>query len=464
MSNKDNKNMYLIHCAIMIAIAFLFRLLPCPGTVTPYGMSILGVFFAMVYGWCFIDLLVPMFSTMALQMMLLGSLAFATVEFTGAGDWMIAKLLGSKFAKRSAISVVMIFFIIFYVANVIGLVWFTYFALFPLVAKTLLKCGYEKGDKFNILFLTGCLLIGGFGLILFPFLQSGVMMSGTITAATGAALDDAGYMTMNIVLAIVLIVTYPILMKVLGCDFSKLANIDIEEQFASAIKAGNGKLTKAQSLALGSIVVFIVVVVLASFFGSKIAILGWLNTNYGVLGLMFLLLLFGVAVKVDGKPLLDMKKAAASFSWDIFFLMGMAMMVSNALVAQETGISAFVAGILTPIFANVHPVVFIIVIGGLSILLTNVANNIAIAFVMLNIAAAMYNAGFPVNITALTYIVASGALCTGVLTPAASVNGVLLHASEANTASGMYKYVPIVLIYSWICMSLVAIPYVLMTS
>lgn len=52
------------------------------------------------------DVFVAMFSNSTVLMMLVGILAFAAIEQTGAGDWLVAKLLNSKIAKKSPIFIV----------------------------------------------------------------------------------------------------------------------------------------------------------------------------------------------------------------------------------------------------------------------------------------------------------------------------------------------------------------------
>lgn len=480
---KEKKSMYLIHCIVMVAIAFVFRLLPCPGTVTPYGMAVLGVFVSLIYGWTFIDLLIPslfgavalamtgygsvqdvflaMFANSTVLMMMFGVLAFAAVEQTGAGDWMIAKLLGSSLAKKSPVWVVEIFFLIFIIGNIIGIVWFLYFALLPLMYKMLLKCGYEKGDKFNALFLCGCLMAGQMGMCIFPFMSWSLMTCGTMTALTQVPIVTGTYMGLVILLIVLMMVTYPFFMKLCGCNFTKLAEVDVEATFGAAMKSEGGKLTKAQSLSLISVCLFVVLVVAASFLSGSIPAFAWLNSTIGVLGLMILLWLFVVAMKVDGKPLLDMRKAAGSFSWDMLILIAVALLISSALTATETGISAYISSILAPIFAGAHPLVFLLAIAAITIILTNFSNNIAICFIMLNIVGAMYNNGFPVNITAASIIISLCSVFVAYLTPAASMPGALMHACEANTPATLYKMVSLMMIYGFLLLAVVLVPYVL---
>ena len=47
----------ILHTVMMCLVMFGFRYVPAPGAVTEYGMAVLGVFLALVYGWSFIGIL-----------------------------------------------------------------------------------------------------------------------------------------------------------------------------------------------------------------------------------------------------------------------------------------------------------------------------------------------------------------------------------------------------------------------
>lgn len=60
MSEKaQKKDRYAIHLFVTLIIMAVFRFIPPPGSVTSYGMAILGVFIGLIYGWTFIGLLIP---------------------------------------------------------------------------------------------------------------------------------------------------------------------------------------------------------------------------------------------------------------------------------------------------------------------------------------------------------------------------------------------------------------------
>ena len=48
---KQNHVVEYIHLAITLAFMFLFRFIPAPAPLTPYGMAVIGVFLGMIYGW-----------------------------------------------------------------------------------------------------------------------------------------------------------------------------------------------------------------------------------------------------------------------------------------------------------------------------------------------------------------------------------------------------------------------------
>jgi len=482
---KVKKDKSYIHFAVMVLIPIVMGFLPAPDPITPYGMRVLGVFIGMIYGWSMINLLVPslfgavalalvgygtvdqvfvaMFSNTTALLMMFGVTCFCAIEQSGAGDWLVAKLLGSKIVKKSPVMVLEIFLAIFWIAQQTGLVWFTYFALMPLMYKMLIKCGYEKGSKFNALFLCGCLMIMQVSMSLFAIRGWGLMTAGTAQALTGIVVSNNSYMLLTLLLTIIIMITYPLFMKLCGCDFSKLANVDIEEAFGGAIKT-DGKLTKKQAVALGSVGAFVVILTVASLFANSVPALGWIYTNVGCLGLMIILWLFVAFYKVDGEPLMDMKKAAAGFPWDMLMLIAIALLVSSAVTADTTGVSAFIAGILGPIFSGTHPLVFLMVLAAFGIILTNFSNNIACCFILLNIVCSMYNNGFPVNITAAAFVISVATVSSAYLTPGASMPGALMHAAEANTSATLFKTMPLHMIYTFVVLAILIVPYVLITG
>ena len=485
MTETKKKDYYILHFIVTVIIMIVFRFIPPPGTVTAYGMSILGVFIGLIYGWTFIGLLIPsllgavmlattgygsveqvfiaMFSNSTVLMMLVGVLAFLAIQQSGAGDWAVAKILGSKLAKKSPVMLLEIFLLIFILGNNCGMVWFLYFALLPLMSNMLLKCGYEKGDKFNFFFLGGCLMAGQMGMSIFPFKGWSLMTAGTMMQLSKTAIPYGAYMLLMTILILLMMITDPLLMKLCGCKFEKLANINVSEAFPN-VKSSD-KATQHQNLAIWSVVVFVIITILISTLGGNISFLGIINSQIGVLGLMTLLWLFVIAFRMkNGKPILDMKKAASDFQWDMLFLIAVALLISSVLTSEDTGISSWLSSILIPVFAGKSQFIFLFILALVTIILTNVGNNIAVCFVMINLVCAMYNNGFDVNITAAAIIIALSSVFVAFLTPAASLPGALLHADRCLKPSTMYKWTWPLMLYGAVLLMVVLIPYILITG
>ena len=51
--SKTNNGKEMINFVIALAFMFLFRFIPAPEPITPWGMAVLGVFIGAIWGWCF---------------------------------------------------------------------------------------------------------------------------------------------------------------------------------------------------------------------------------------------------------------------------------------------------------------------------------------------------------------------------------------------------------------------------
>lgn len=470
----------VLHVFIMLAIVFGFRLLPAPNGVTPFGMAVAGVFLGLVYGWTFLDIfwtsllgvfllaitgygscekiMVEMFSNSTVLMMMMGVLAFGAVLQSGAGDWVMGKLFSSKIAQKSPTNIVIFILLAGVIGNTIGLGWFLYFGMFPLISKTLKKCGYEKGDKFCYFVLAGFLMGVQLGMSVRPFVGWPLMTCGSIASMTKVPINYGTYMLLMVIICALFVLTYPLLMRLCGCDFSKIANLDVADAFG--IKEGG--INKRQKLSLISLLVFVVTVIAMSLLNTYVPALKWLNTQVTVLGLMVLLFVFVLVVKVDDKPLLDIREASKGFTWDMLFLIAIALLLSNVLTSQETGISAWLSGLLRPVFPN-GGFIFLIALAVVTTILTNFCNNIAVCFIMINLVSSMYLNGFDVNLLAASMVIALTTTICAFLTPASSMPGAMLHADSNMTASVVYKGTLLLMVYSVLLLLVVLIPYTLLT-
>ncbi len=469
----------VLHYLIMIALMVIFYFIPSGNVVTPYGMRLLGVFIGLVYGWTFLGLLVPsiigcfglafagfgsleavslaLFGNITVLLMIFGSLAFDSLRQTNASDWMFAKILSSKIAQKNPIYTVTAIFTLVLILGALGMGILLQFVLFPVMSEFLKKCGYAKGEKFSVLFLIGYMMACLFPIGIFPFHSWGLMVCGSLQSIAQYQLPMGEYILASVIVYILFLITYPLLMKLVGCDFSKLANVDVVEAFNVKKDA---KLDIAQKFSLFGLLIFIGVVIVCSF--APIPLFKAAYAKFTVAGFMMIYWVVMLIVRVDDKPILDIRQAAGFMYWDLCILMAVALVLSSALTSPESGISTFIAMKLGPILAQFGQITFIMVLAIVLIILTNLANNIAVVFILLNIVASLHLNGLEINLLATSIILAIGSCAVAFLTPASSMPGALIHGAPMINPKDVYFWNCILMVYEFILLMLVCIPIVLL--
>ncbi|MBQ2994004.1 MAG: anion permease, partial [Peptococcaceae bacterium] len=177
--------------------------------------------------------------------------------------------------------------------------------------------------------------------------------------------------------------------------------------------------------------------------------------NVGVYGWVLLVIAVAMVWKVDGQPVLDKKKAPAYFYWDLILVVAAAMVVANQLTSATTGVSAMIGQLIAPLF-GLPDYAFLLALGVITFLATNFANNVAVTITMMTIAMTMAaQVGFNLPV-ALMVITIYGVI--GLMTPAGSVNGAMIHAHAFTTTKSAYTAGLIMMVFLTIVMAVVIIP------
>ena len=83
---------------------------------------------------------------------------------------------------------------------------------------------------------------------------------------------------------------------------------------------------------------------------------------------------------------------------------------------------------------------------------------------MINLVSVMFNNGLPVNLTAAAIVISLSSVFVAFLTPAASLPGALLHASDCLKPATMYKWTWPMMLYGAILLMVILIPYMIMVG
>jgi len=467
------KNNTLVHFIVATIIMFGFRLIPPFGDITPYGMAVLGIFLGMIYGW----------SADAENLnwaSLLGMVALATTEYGGAG-----KVLAGAFNNESLILMLVAMFFLGMLqgskvteilANGLltakfakGKPWVQTFliciapALLTILVNNMVvslimmavwesvfaQAGYKKGDMYPAMVIMGYMIVMCIINSLFPF-KGWCLMTVGMAMNVGVQVNMGGWMLVMALTIIIASIGWMLLMFVMpGCKPDKLANMDVS-QFAQQQE----KMTNYQKAVLAATIVYVVGAIIMSFAGGNSGIRALIKT-VGVYGWITFMIALVMVVKVDGKRLLNVKEAAAGYYWDLIFVVASAMLIANQITAASSGISTTLTKVMAPIFA-LPDFAMLFLLGAITFIATNLANNVAVTITMLTLTMTMATQGTFGLSTALLLVTVFGVI--GLLTPAGSVFGAMIHSSSITSTKSAYTAGVIMLIFLLILMGAVMIP------
>ena len=477
MEQKSSASEYL-KFGIVLAFMFGFQFLPPFGPMTPYGMAVLGILIGAILGWSF-D---------AKQMIgtsLVALVALAMVGYPGGITAVYQKLMASESLLMMCLAMVMVgalvdakmdSFIIAKVMNmkvVQGKPWLTTFLLvfspcilgllimntplmlflLPLYIKLFQGAGYKPGDKYVINVFIGSIISAIMSMYILPFKGIALAFSGMVKGYTGSMWTYAEFMMTLSVTCIAISAFYTVFMWLQRCDVSKVKDLDL-----SVFGDPNAPITKHQKAVLWCLIAYIVGSTIISFGGMMQNSVGTFLNSISVYG--WLLVIMGVmsVVKVEGKRLMDLNIATMKgFSWDLILMVGSATLIGGALTTAETGFGAFLTGLVAPLFGKLGTMGIAIFMFTVMIVATNFCNNMAIMMIGFTILGSLIAGGMPLNGPML----AAGIMLfsqIGILLPASSMWGAILHSLDMTTTSSIYKYAALAIIYCIIVGCAVYIP------
>lgn len=471
---KSGFNKKYIHFAIVLAFMFLFRFIPPVGTITPYGMAIIGIFIGLIYGWtvdadnlCWTSILgivalgltdfgncgkalASAFGSESVMLMLMGMFTVGMLQESRLTEWISNKLMGAKFVQGKPWLLTAFIIIVPAVMTIAVNAVVVALIMFVIYEEIFKQVGYQKGDLYPAMVLVGFMLITCFVMSLLPFYGWCLMTVG-MAAQAGMSLNMGGWLITMVVATVVVCVGWILVMMITpGCKADKLREMDIT-QFQKESNA----LTPMQRAALIITVINILGCIAITFLGGSE---GWrlVVRNFGVYGWILFIIALAMVWQVEGKPVLNNKTAPAYFYWDLILVVATAMVVAGQVTSAESGITSMVGVLMQPLM-GLPPVVFIFALGLITFIVTNFANNVATTITMITIAMAMAVQLPGMNLqAALLIITVYGGI--GLLTPAGSAFGAMIHAHACTSAKACYISGLIMMVFMTLVMALVILP------
>lgn len=482
-NSKNNKERRTnLHSIIGVAIMLLFHLLPLRiPDVTPLGMEMIGIFLGTLYLWTFVGttwssllaigligissykpmagLLSECFGNpIVVQIFFLMIIVGALIHYKII-DYIVRFFLTRKISNhRPWMLVFMISMGAFCMAAFIN-AFAVLFLFWPVLYGVFEKTGYDKTEEFPKIFLTivaGAILLG---FPVAPFCQNGLALITNLAVITKDApggavvINNAGYLIFALIMGVsmtgVLIAYCKFLLK---SDDSKLKNFNINTLNETPLPP----MTLQQKMIGGSSVVLVLAMMLPSFL-PNLAVMKFLHGNLN--GLAMILLAILAAVRIKGSPVVDIPTVLKeNFAWPSYFLILAALLLGSVLTANSTGITPFINTMLSPLFANLSPLAFTVVLLVCGVVLTNLCNSLVMGMILEPIIVAYCaqtgTAAAPIAVVMIIIVLESA-----LLTPAASPVASVLHANrEWIPARYVYKYTIPFVIIEVVMMVVIGIP------
>lgn len=472
------KPTYFINSAISVLIMIFFRFLPAPAPITPYGITLIGIFIGAVYGWCTVSMIWP--TLLALTM--LGLTGDNTVNGIWSTAWgnsniififflmIFAELLKysglDKYIAAWAISRKItegrpyaLFLVIFLASAVSGMVVGPLAAIimfWTIVDGIIEELGYKRGDKLSAGLALGVTWSACIGSLAMPFQTTAVLNYSLFFAGTGGAISSYSYVS-YLIFGLTM-GTVSILVWMLFLRF--IINPDVKEVKNFRIKS-NEKLhmDKKQKMAMCIFLALVVLLLVPSFFAqSTNPILAFIN-KLGTTGSAALMLAVLAFVVCDGEIFASIPKLISDgVVWNLIFMLCAGLTIGGRLTAPETGLTPFLSAVFAPILSSVGAMGYLLIFMCITLVLTNCVNNVPVAAVLLPI---QYNICAQLGMNPLVVVACFIFIVDyAIFLPSASPVGALLHNSDGRIRSKeIYKWAGPLLIIETLVMTFIGYPF-----
>ena len=473
MSSTIDKK--VLHTIIGLGIIFGFWLLPEFAPITKYGWKILGLFIGTIYLWTFVDTVWPSFFAVLMYVItgytnIGGALSaafgssifwmlacimamFSVVNEIGLGERITVKLLTMKFLQGHPWRFTFVFFITLAIlSNSAGGIT-AVFLLWNILSLIRRVCNLEKGNTYLHLMALGVAFLGAGSQCFLPFRNTMLL---SMIAICGDAIGEINYtafMAAGIPVWFAILIVYILMMKYLfRCDVSFMQDLNLD-----VINKDLGVMKKEEKVLSVLLLSWLVVLIIGScspagsIIGKCFARIGGI---YGATMLVFVLSSIWI---INTQPLVSFQKAAGTIPWGMLLMIAIATSIGTPLMSQEAGIKAFLVANLTNVLTG-HSVVLLIALAiFVSVILTNLANNMAIAMMFAPLFVAV-NEVQSIPLMSILMLLTFSCNFAIVLPSASPVSAMLFANDELVIKSRHFKFAVITVVMGYIVLMCVGYP------
>ena len=478
LTKQKTPKTVILNSFIGVCIMLFFRYLPLDlPSMTPIGMNILGIFLGTLYLWITTDVLwssllsaflialsgyEPMNAVLATYMgnptyvqlfflmIVIGGLIENQITTYMARFFLSRKITnGRPWAFAFVILVGVLLMSSFLIAFApIMLMW-------PVLYEVFKELGYTKDDKYPKILIILVVVIALVGFPIPPFMNNGLALLSNYRNLAGEPnlIHDVGYISLGFIVGFLMLAVIVLVCKfILRPDTEKFKKFNVSMLEKDPLPP----MDLGQKITSVAFVLLILCMLLPGLIPSAPG-MAFLKSNstglaMGICGIL-------AALRYHNKPILNVQAVMSKqMNWSTLFLCGTAILLGVALTHESTGFTAFLSAVLSPLFRNISPVMFTILILVVAGVLTNLCNSLVIGMILEPVIFTYCNTTgtYAPPIVSLMILFVLG--CAAI-TPAASPFAAMLHGNKEWLKSGeIYKYTGLFVAIEFILMVLVGIP------
>ena len=364
----------------------------------------------------------------------------ACLTKSGAARRIAIWFLTNKLARKSPWWTIIMFFAANYVLNFVLSTAATIFVMLPIAVEIFESVGIKKEDKapIAVVLLLGTLVTGLISNSANPISHATILQGFSFYESfTGEAMDFFTYCAIATPLTLVACIVFVLMVKYIWRpDVSMLSGINY-----AALESSVGPMTKREKW---SIVFYIICVLLWMMPGlskyvwpAAAPFFGKINNCLPPLAALFIMNF----IKVDGEKILDWSEAVKSVNWPSFMFIASIMGLGSFMGNADIGIPEWMSSTLSPLFSNVSPFMFLLIMVVMTELMTSFCSNTVTVSVMLAVAMPLSLGIYDGRISA--FVVAAlvaGAADNGWSAPPASPTAAVVYGSGWVDSKQMMKW------------------------
>ena len=388
--NKPQKSLLV---ALVIGMCIYF-FVPEDNGLTHKGVLMLSVFIPTIFLWLTcgtgwtsllsvtLVVLLGAYQGVPAYMTLWGNICAAAVipflmvatvlEESGAFEWIVKWIISRRFIHARPTLFLIMMIVSMVIISVFTAPQVVAVLFFNLLREVTTTIGYTKEDAF---YTSHGLVIGWISQIC-----DGVLIWGRpylltmIAVVAGLGFSNFTIMTyFKFAFFYLLIAIFVIVMIVklwIRPDVSKFSNYDDEKIRKELIE---NPISKRGKIAIGGMLFILLCYIL-----SSLDFLGSIQTYFSgitIAGSVTLVCALLCVITADGKPVLDLNKAASKVPWSMIFFLGAIMFYASAIGDDMYGISLCMQNVLSPIVCSIPGQIAILLGLILACLATNFCSN-----------------------------------------------------------------------------------------